>query len=93
MGDHFPAGKFFTMLLVVPNGSKEPVRALVPRLAQADRRGNIVLHFRMPIVTRCGSAWMYVFAVKTRIQVRAPVTLTRCTAPAGQKVPPPPPKP
>jgi hypothetical protein len=90
-GKGMPAGEYFAVLLAVPDDVKPNALKTFIRVVKTDRRGNLNVQFRMPVVPKCGRAQIDVFVATKPYVLHAPLTLTGCTVSKHPGAPPPPP--
>jgi hypothetical protein len=90
---HLQPNALLTVLLAIPNLQKRRVEQFLGS-THADPRGNVRVTVKIPIVTKCGPATVYLVNAQTQQLWHAPFKLTGCTVSAGtEKAPPPPPAP
>jgi hypothetical protein len=91
-GSHLWANANVTLLIAVPDLQKNAAESFIGQVWRTDKHGNLKASVKMPIVTKCGKATIYVaqFPAKPGAFARTHITLTGCTS-AGKGVAPPPP--
>ncbi len=86
-GTHLRPSTYYELLLAVPDTRKGAIERLFG-LVKTNANGGLTSSVHLPVVTKCGSASVYLYPIKQNGSVRAKLTLTRCTV--SKHVPPPP---
>ena len=92
-GTHFPAKRFVTFLIAVPNAQhpEKHGQAFVQKVIRTQPNGTFDVKAILPVIPRCGKATIYALPAKTKLSVGARMTLIGCKANGRVKAPPPPP--
>ena len=91
IGKGLPGNRYYALLLSIPNDRQAKWRQYINVLAKADAHGNLKAKFRFPPVPACGKAEIDVYAARTPLLLRAPITVTGCAASKHPGSPPAPP--
>jgi hypothetical protein len=92
IGTRLPAKTYFSLILSVPNTARSPLETFIPTLAKSNAHGDLRVKFKMPVVSLCGPATVFVYATRSSKALKATLTLTGCSR-ASAGAPPAPPAP
>jgi hypothetical protein len=92
-GSHLAPGRYFTLILAVPNAAHAEIRVFIRPAVKSDSLGAIRAHIRIPRMLLCGPAQLVAFAPPKGPSVTTGLRLIGCKKVKGAPPPPPPPRP